>query len=84
MPLILPLDDEALKFSNESKLRAQMSRRGWTEQQIREAFKTAGLPATGKAGPATRFVHPTGGKSVVVDNSSGDIFHVGDVGYAYD
>jgi hypothetical protein len=24
------------------------------------------------------------GKSVVVDNSTGEIFHVGDVGYKYD
>lgn len=38
----------------------------------------------GKNGPATRYVHPKTGKSVVVDNRTGEIFHVGGKGFKYD
>jgi hypothetical protein len=40
--------------------------------------------ATGKAGPALRYVHPVTGKSVVVDAATGEIFHVGGEGFRYD
>jgi hypothetical protein len=73
-----------LRFSNEPKLRAQMRKRGWTDGQIREALVTAPVAARGKRGPALRYVHPTTGKSVVVDSASGEIFHVGGEGYRYD
>ena len=66
------------------KLQDQMKQRGWTEQEIREALGAPGIPAQGKKGPATRHVHPTTGKSVVVDNATGEIFHVGGEGYKYD
>ena len=46
------------------------------------------FPATNKLGgantPATRYVDPGSGKSIAVDNASGEIVHVGDVGYGYD
>jgi hypothetical protein len=61
-----------------------MHKRGWTEQEVREALATSGIPAQGKRGPALRHVHPRTGKSVVVDVASGEIFHVGGEGYAYD
>jgi hypothetical protein len=51
---------------------------------IAEALETTGIPTAGKQGPATRYMHPTTGKSVVVDNASGDIFHVGGEGFLYD
>ena len=73
-----------IRFSNETKLRKQMAARGWTDQQVQEAFATTPLPALGKHGPALRYVHPTTGKSVVVDAATGEIFHVGAAGYRYD
>jgi hypothetical protein len=75
---------EPVKFSNEAKLREQMQKRGWTEDMIREAMRTPGIPATGQKGPAIRYVHPASGKSVVVDAATGEIFHVGGEGYQYD
>ena len=51
---------------------------------ILEALQTPGIPTKGKNGPATRYVHPGSGKSVIVDDSTGEVFHVGDVGYKYD
>ena len=74
---------EPLRFSNEAKLRDQMAARGWTEDEIREALATTPLAATGKLGPALRYVHPTSGKSVVVDAATGEIFHVGGEGFLY-
>ena len=60
-----------------------MRARGWTEEAIREALATTPIPATGKLGPALRYVHPTSGKSVVVDAATGEIFHVGGEGFLY-
>lgn len=74
----------SLKFSNPVKLTAQMRQRGWTEAQIREALATEPVAAVGKLGPALRYIHPTTGKSVVVDVSTGEIFHVGGEGFLYD
>jgi len=74
----------ALRFNNETKVRKQMKARGWTDQMIEEALQTPGIPAVGKDGPATRHVHPTTGQSVVVDNTTGEIFHVGGPGFLYD
>ncbi|HEY8667184.1 MAG TPA: colicin E5-related ribonuclease [Tepidisphaeraceae bacterium] len=79
----VPGEDQPLRFSNEKKLRKQMQQRGWTEKEIREALLGATVPAIGKKGPATRFIHPTTGKSLVVDNATGEIFHLGKAGYQY-
>lgn len=73
-----------MKFSNGAKLRKQMQRRGWTEQMILEALQTPGIATRGKKGSATRYVHPVTGKSVVVDDATGEIFHVGGEGFLYD
>jgi hypothetical protein len=73
-----------LKFSNEEKIRRQMAKRGWTDQQLIEAMTTNGIPAQGKHGPATRYVHPVTGKSLVIDNTTGEIFHVGGEGFKYE
>lgn len=73
-----------LRFKNEPKIRQQMKTRGWTETMILEALKTTGVPTRGKLGRATRFVHPTTGKSVVVDDATGEVFHVGGEGFRYD
>jgi hypothetical protein len=68
---------EALRFSNEAKLRKQMLTRGWTEAQAREALETGPVASLGKRGPALRYVHPVTGKSVVVDAATGEIFSRG-------
>jgi Colicin E5 ribonuclease domain len=73
-----------IKFSNEDKLRAQMARRGWTEEQIMEALRTPGIATRGQRGAATRYVHPSTGRSVVVDDATGEVFHVGGDGFEYD
>ncbi len=73
-----------LRFSNEAKIRQQMKARGWTDALVLEALQAPGIPTRGKKGPATRHVHPTTGKSVVVDNATGEIFHVGGEGFMYD
>ncbi len=61
-----------------------MRKRNWTDQQLREALATPGLPVASKEHAATRHVHPSSGKVVVVDNVTGEIFHVGDEGYDYE
>lgn len=73
-----PAGEPPLRFSNEAKLRKQMRKRGWTEQEVREALATSGIPSQGKHGPAMRHVHPHTGKSVVVDVATGEVFHVGE------
>ena len=34
-------------------------------------------------GTATRYVHPQTGRSVVIDDASGDVIHVGGDGFIY-
>ena len=75
---------EALKIS--SKIERQMARRRWMPQQIDEAVQSgkqvrAINRATGN--PATRYVHPETGQSVVVDNVTGEVIHVGGPGFRY-
>jgi hypothetical protein len=72
-----------VRYANEATLRLQMTSRGWTETQILEALQTPGIPARGKRGPATRYVHPRTGRSVVVDDTTGEVFHVGGDGFEY-
>jgi hypothetical protein len=72
-----------VRYANETKVRAQMRKRGWTEAQILEALQTQPIPTRGKRGPATRYVHPRTGRSVVVDNATGEVFHVGGDGFEY-
>jgi hypothetical protein len=55
--------------------------RGWTQKQILEAFeKGQSFPAVDKTAgfsPATRYVHPTTGKSVVINDATGKVIQVG-------
>jgi len=69
-----------------SKIQSQMGRRSWTAQQIDQAVQGGmQIPAINKAtgNPATRFVHPTTGQSVVVDRVTGEVIHVGGPGFQY-
>jgi Colicin E5 ribonuclease domain len=78
------LGEAALKIS--PKIARQMEARGWTTAQIREAMASgrrvsAVNRSTGNA--ATRYINPTSGQSVVVDNVTGDMVHVGGPGFKY-
>jgi hypothetical protein len=75
--------------SNHSALQWQnkMRQRGWTPAQITEAIERGQkLTATNNVNPtnaATRFVHPTTGRSVVLDESTSEVIHIGGDGYVY-
>ena len=68
------------------KLARQMAARGWTEAQIEEAissgaqFRAANLET---GGPATRYIHPTTGRSVVIDDQTKEVIHVGGDWFVY-
>jgi len=68
------------------KLLRQMAARGWTVDLVEEA-KTGGRshPAVNRetGGPATRYVHPRTGRSVVIDDTTGEVIHVGGDGFIY-
>jgi Colicin E5 ribonuclease domain len=68
------------------KIARQMPTRGWTQAQINEAIATGEqIPAVNYANgnPATRYVHPTTGQSVVVDNVTGQVIQVGGPGFLF-
>lgn len=64
-----------------------MVQRGWTPDQITEAIQTGQqFPAANNVNlgnAATRYVHPTTGRSVVVDDVTNEVIHVGADGYVY-
>ena len=64
-----------------------MRRRGWTVDQISEAIQAGQkIPATNLVNldnPASRYVHPTTGRSVVVDDVTNEVIHVGGDGFLY-
>lgn len=65
----------------------KMSQRGWTPYQITEAIRNGQTaPAVNLVHPAnsaTRYVHPTTGRSVVVDDATQEVIHVGGDGFVY-
>jgi hypothetical protein len=68
------------------KWERQMNERGWTAEQITEALETAGIPvrnAVNPANPATRHVHPTTGRSVVIDSQTGQVLQLGGDGFRF-
>jgi Colicin E5 ribonuclease domain len=69
-----------------AKISRQMTQRGWTEDAIHEAVASGKqFDAINKAAgrPATRYVHPVSGRSVVVDDVTGEVIHVGEPSYRY-
>jgi hypothetical protein len=74
-------------FKTESKWAGQLSKRGWTAEQITEAVTKGksfdAVNMVNKANSATRYVHPTTGKSVVIDNVTKELLHVGGEGFKY-
>lgn len=74
-------------YKSSGKWISQMASRGWTGNTIQEAL-TIGkkYPAINKVNPAnnaTRFVHPATGQSVVVDDITNEIIHLGGPGFKY-
>lgn len=65
----------------------KMTQRGWTPEQISEAIANGQrFPAANNVNPgnaATRYVHPTTGRSVIVDNVTKEVIHVGGDGFLY-
>ncbi len=65
-----------------------MGKRGWSNAQIDEAIASGGkFPASNQVTPghgATRHVHPKTGRSVVVDDVTGEVIHVGGDGFLYE
>jgi hypothetical protein len=74
-------------FKSEAKWAGQLAKRGWTNGQITEAIKSGsrfpGENLVNKGNPATRYVHPETGQSVVIDNSTNEVLHVGGPGFKY-
>ncbi len=74
-------------FKSEAKWTSQFSERGWTPKQVTEAItKGKSFESINKVNPAnraTRFVHPKTGQSVVIDNTTRELLHVGAPGYKY-
>ena len=66
---------------------SKMQKRGWTADQITEAVAAGQrFGAVNNIRPlngATRYVHPTTGRSVVLDDISGEVIHVGGDGFVY-
>lgn len=92
MPDLNPQDNEDEEWNfgshkNEQKWLNQMQQRGWTKEEITEAIKNGeSFPATNNinsANGATRFVNPTNGKSVVIDNITKELLHIGKEGFLY-
>jgi hypothetical protein len=69
------------------KWQTQLAQRGWTMDQIAEAIAIGRrYPASNYVNPgntATRYVNPRTGKSVVLNDLSGEVLHVGAAGYQY-
>jgi hypothetical protein len=64
-----------------------MRDRGWTADTITEAIQSGQqFPAVNNvspSNPATRYVHPATGRSVILDNVTAEVIHVGGDGYLY-
>ena len=63
-----------------------MRQRGWTWDQIEEAIRSGTSHPTRNhetGGAAKRYVHPVTGRSVVIDQETGNAIHVGGDGFIY-
>jgi hypothetical protein len=69
------------------KILRQMQTRGWTRAEIQEAFENGQqFPAVNRlsgGSTATRYVHPTTGKAMTIDNAIGEVVQVGGSGFSY-
>lgn len=63
-----------------------MRARGWTSADIDVARESGQrLPAVNRetGAAATRYIHPETGRSVVIENVSGEVIHVGGDDFIY-
>lgn len=74
-------------FKTAQKWVNQLVARGWTEKQITEAIlygkQFDALNLVNKGNKATRYVHPVTGQSVVIDNVTNALLHIGGIGFKY-
>jgi hypothetical protein len=74
-------------FKSAAKWESQMAKRGWAPEQITEALQQgerfAAENLVNKGNAATRYVHPGTGRSVVVDDVTKELIHVGGDGFKY-
>lgn len=65
----------------------QMAERGWTSELLEDAVQNGqSYPASNYINPnnsATRYISPQTGQSVVIDNITGGVIHVGGPGFKY-
>lgn len=65
----------------------KMRQRGWTPAQITEAINSGqrhdAVNLVNPGNAATRYVHPTTGRSVIVDDVTEEVIHVGGDGFLY-
>ena len=74
-------------FASDAKRVSPLQQRGWTTEQISEAIQHgkafAAVNLVNKGHQATRYVHPETGQSVVLDNVTREVIHVGGLGFKY-
>jgi RHS repeat-associated protein len=74
-------------FKTQAKWANQFAKRGWTAEQVTEAImkgeKFNAVNMVNKANSATRYVHPTTGRSVVIDNVTKELLQVGGDGFLW-
>lgn len=74
-------------FKSLDMFTGQMEKRGWTTDQITEAITRgksfAAKSLVNKGNAATRYVHPTTGRSVVIGVVTREVLHVGADGFVY-
>jgi hypothetical protein len=74
-------------FKSQNKWANQMAKRGWTPTQITEAIEKGTAHTAenliNKGNPAIRYIHPETGRSVVIDNITKEVIHVGGDGFGY-
>ncbi len=69
-----------------AKLERQMAARGWTLEQVADAMASGARHSARNretGAPATRYIHPNTGRSVVIDDVTGEVIHVGGDGFIY-
>jgi len=74
-------------FKSPAKWETQMAKRGWIPQQITEAMQKgdrfAAENLVNQTNAATRYVHPVTGRSVVIDDVTKEVIHVGSNEFKY-
>lgn len=67
--------------------RGKLRSRGWTADQIDEALRDgrrfAAVNLVNPSHGATRYVHPNTGRSVVLDDATLEVIHLGGDGFVY-